>query len=235
MPRVQVFQHEAFEDLDGMGPWFTEQGWEIAYTRVDKGEDYPESLEGIDMLVLMGGTMGVYEREKYPWIDKELAIIKEAIDKGVIVLGVCLGAQLIAAALGAEVYQHDVREIGWHEIEKTEAGRFDPVFEGIPDKMLIFQWHGDTFDLPEGATLLATSNACPHQAFSYGQSVLALQFHPENTAPGLLEFLPSIRKEPKGPFVQTEDQIREFIEARCEQMNAHMHRILGNLTATVSA
>jgi len=132
-------------------------------------------------LVVMGGPMNVDQTDRYPFLAEEVDWIKSAIDRQLPVLGVCLGSQLIAKALGARVYPGREKEIGWYPIELTSRAVGDPLFGPLPTRPTVFQWHGDTFDLPEGAELLATSEACAHQAFRHGEHVYALQFHVEVT------------------------------------------------------
>jgi GMP synthase-like glutamine amidotransferase len=131
--------------------------------------------------VVMGGPMGVGDESTYDWLAPEKAFIREAIGAGKTVVGVCLGAQLIAEVLGARVYRGPEKEIGWMPIQLTLGGRDSAVFGHLPPSIEVFHWHGDTFDLPAGATHLARSAVCEHQAFLWGERVLALQFHLEST------------------------------------------------------
>lgn len=130
----------------------------------------------------MGGPMGVYEAAKYPFLTAECSLIKQLIQRGIPVLGVCLGAQLLAHALDARVFPGPGPEIGFGCVELTDAGRGDPIFEGIDAKFPAFHWHGDTFDLPQGTTLLASSTLYAHQAFRFGVQAYGLQFHVEPDA-----------------------------------------------------
>lgn len=130
-----------------------------------------------DLVVVLGGPISVYETQTYPWLAEELAMIEQRLANHQPTLGICLGAQLIAMALGAKVYACGIKEIGWPSIELTVAGLQSPLKALQSQKLL--HWHGDTFDLPSGATLLASTALTKHQAFSYGETVLALQFHPE--------------------------------------------------------
>ncbi|MHB1464574.1 MAG: type 1 glutamine amidotransferase [Thermoleophilia bacterium] len=140
-----------------------------------------------DFLIVMGGPWSVYDN--YRWLEPETRLIRRAVEEEVPVLGICLGAQLIAAALGASVYPCGNKEIGWYPLDVSDAGRRDPLFLHLEARETVFQWHGDTFDLPAGAELLASSPLCPHQAFRYGRSTYALQFHLEVTAAMAAEWL----------------------------------------------
>lgn len=140
-------------------------------------------LSGFTHLVIMGGPMAVYEMEGYPFLKKEALLIERAIRSGLHVLGICLGAQMIAHVLGARVFPGRVKEIGWYEVSLTEEGKRDQVMSQISDngKATVFQWHGDTFDIPNGAVRLASSELFENQAFRYSEGVYALQFHIEVT------------------------------------------------------
>lgn len=161
--------------------------------KVHAGDKVPDTLSGTDLLIVLGGPMGVYDEDKYPFIASELRLIKEALTKGLPTLGICLGAQLMARAAGARVYKGSVegrtKEIGWYDIEFTEAAKEDKVFSGLGSVMRVFQWHGDTFDVPDGATLLAGSSEFPHQLLRLGESAYALQFHLEVDEEMIYEWL----------------------------------------------
>jgi GMP synthase (glutamine-hydrolysing) len=152
-------------------------------------------LDEITHIVLLGGPMNVYEEDRYPFLRREDLFIKEALQRGKKVLGICLGAQLIAKALGTRVYKGPVKEIGWYDISLTEEGTKDPVFQGFPASFSAFQWHGDTFEIPAAGRLLATSSPVPHQAFRYGENAYALQFHLEITEGMIEEWMQGYEKE----------------------------------------
>ncbi len=147
------------------------------------------SLNNIDGLIILGGPMNVHETDKYPFLEIEDRLIKKAIEKDIPVLGVCLGSQLIAKALGSTVKQNKEKEIGWYLLETTEEGGKDNLFKHLNTEETVFQWHGDTFDIPEGAVHLAQSSLCRNQAFRYGSKVYGLQFHIEVTPQMILEWL----------------------------------------------
>lgn len=154
------------------------RGLQFNICHLDRGEPLPDSEE-VEALVVMGGPMAVYESRRYPFLTQELCLIEEVLQHDRAVLGVCLGSQLLAHALGARVYPGESPEIGFGSVELTEEGRHDPVFGTTGPSHPVFHWHGDTFDVPNGATLLASSAAYPHQAFRYGDSAYGLQFHIE--------------------------------------------------------
>jgi GMP synthase-like glutamine amidotransferase len=198
--RAHIFQHIWFEDSGSIAEILRERGFEIGVTRFDKNEPLPP-LENIDLLVIMGGFMSANDENLFAWLKTEKVFIKNAIKKGVKVLGICLGAQLIASALGAKVYTNKQKEIGWHKITaKSELF--------LPKEPLVFHWHGETFDLPNGARLLASSAACENQAFAIGKNAIALQFHLETTPRSAKLLVENCRNElVQAPFIQSEEQI----------------------------
>ena len=179
MSKVLVCQHVAFEILGTLHPLLKSYGVRIKHVNFGRHPDAEPSLDGYRGLVVLGGPMNVDEQESHPHLATEVRLIRSAIERDIPVLGICLGAQLIARALGAGVRSGAEKEIGWYDVSPTEAGRRDPLFAHFDETERIFQWHGDTFDIPEGAVHLASSPACPNQAFRYGDNVYALQFHLE--------------------------------------------------------
>jgi GMP synthase (glutamine-hydrolysing) len=176
---VLAFRHIAMEHLGWIGDALDEAAVEVHYIDLPEDATAHVSLNGVTGLIFLGGPMSV--NEDLPYIRRELGLIDEALAAGKPVLGICLGAQLIAKALGARVYANPVKEIGWGPIRLTEAGHRDPLLGRLRDPEIVLHWHGETFDLPPGATWLAYSEACRHQAFRYGLNVYGLQFHLEAT------------------------------------------------------
>ena len=175
-------------------------------------------LDNLTHLVLLGGPMNVYEEDRYPFLVEEDLFIKEAIQRGKSILGICLGAQLIAKALGAKVFKAAVKEIGWYDVSLTRIGTIDPFFSRLPRTFSVFQWHGDTFEIPHGAVLLATSSPVPHQAFRYGDHVYGLQFHLEVTQDIIREWMKSYEEEFEGPHppLLSKQNILAHTEAKIE-------------------
>lgn len=178
--RIHFIQHVAYENPGYLLQWASDNQHHISFTKIFEAAAFP-SPDDFDWLIVMGGPMGVYEAEKYEWLEAEIDFIRSAIDTGKKVLGICLGSQLVASALGARVYPHTQKEIGWYKVKKTSAGKTHPLLASLPDEWLTFHWHGDTFDLPAGAVHLLQSEACPHQAYLYNDQVMGLQFHMEAT------------------------------------------------------
>jgi GMP synthase (glutamine-hydrolysing) len=176
LSNVAVIRHLAFEGLGVFAPILKKRG--LALTLYDAGvDDLDEAIESADLLIVLGGPIGVYEQQRYPFLAQELAALQRRINQDHPTLGICLGAQLIAAAAGAQVYPGDIKEIGWGKLKLTPAGEKSSLaaLHDIP----VLHWHGDTFNLPDGAQLLAGNENYPHQAFSLGKNILGMQFHPE--------------------------------------------------------
>ncbi|MBE0655923.1 MAG: type 1 glutamine amidotransferase [Bacteroidales bacterium] len=166
----------------------------------------PEDIQDHDILLIMGGPMNIYEEDRYPWLKKEKALILSAIENGKVVIGVCLGAQLIAHALGASVYKNITREIGWFPVQKTN----DTIFNFLPDFATVFHWHGECFDVPNGGISFYKSEITRNQAFMYQDRVLAIQFHIEmNVESGFL-LCENCKDELEGSeYVMSENEIIE--------------------------
>jgi GMP synthase (glutamine-hydrolysing) len=180
--RVLVLQHIACEHPGVFSEVMDERGVEAVPVELDEGERLPDWRE-FDAVLVMGGPMGAYEEVDHPWLVAEKELVREAAEDGRPVLGVCLGVQVLASALGAEVRPiENGAEVGLLPVELTAEGREHPLFAGIDEPLVTLQWHGDTFDLPEGATLLASSPAARHQAFQTGEAGYGVQFHMEVTA-----------------------------------------------------
>lgn len=176
--RCAVVQHVAFEDLGTFEDPIRNTGYEIEYLQA--GVDDISSVTAADLAVILGGPIGVYESEAYPFLPKEIETIANRLSSRRRTLGICLGAQLIAAAAGAKVYPGGAgKEIGWGPVTLTQAGRDGALRHLEGDDGIVVHWHGDTFELPEGAVLLASSASYRNQAFALGDHTLALQFHPE--------------------------------------------------------
>jgi GMP synthase (glutamine-hydrolysing) len=186
MKPILVLRHVPHEGPGLLADLLREAG--LTYSYLDLYDNPPRQLDvsRLAALVVMGGPMNVDETARHPFLAHELEWIRAAVQSHLPVLGICLGAQLLAKALGARVYPAARKEIGWHEIELTEAAAGDPLFAACGPRETVFQWHGDTFDLPAGAVCLAQSAAAPQQAFRYGRSAWGLQFHIEIT-PALLD------------------------------------------------
>jgi len=181
---VLALRHVHFEDLGAFEAPLREAGYQIRYS--DMGVDDPAAAGSFELLAVLGGPIGAYEDDLYPFLKTELALVRRQLDAGKPLLGICLGAQLIARAMGASVYPGPAKEIGWKTLALTEAGT--QTLAPLKD-CPVLHWHGDTFDLPAGAVNLASTDICKHQAFRAGTNVLAFQFHPEAQRAGFERWL----------------------------------------------
>lgn len=228
---IHYFQHVPFEGLGCIADWINQHGHQLTSTHWYK--EQPDKLpEDIDWLIVMGGTMGVYEIDEFPWIKTELDLIAQAIKENKKVLGICLGSQLIAAARGADVYPQTQKEIGWFPIDvsfQKQAASLENVF---PNHFSTFHFHGDMFDIPQGATRFAASAAGIHQAFILGDRVIGLQFHMEMKPENIEEIIGYNMDtlEAGGPFIQRPEMIRQHFDLS-QVNNEIMFRLLDHMAA----
>jgi GMP synthase (glutamine-hydrolysing) len=185
--KVLVMMHVESEGPGTLGAFFQSISADIRTVRLYGGDILPAGPDDVDAIVSMGGPMNVYEEDKYPFLLDETNFLRGAIHAGKPVIGICLGAQMIAKALGAQVTKSPVKEVGWGKVTLSDDGRSDALFQGLPETLDVLQWHEDMFQIPEGGKLLAYSEGCPHQAFRY-RNALGLQFHLEVTAEILSEW-----------------------------------------------
>lgn len=207
--RIHYLQHVPFEDLGYIDQWASQRDHSISKTSLFLNEPMPD-LSRLDCLMILGGPMGVYDTSDYPWLKKEKQFIERAMERKKSVLGICLGAQLIADVLGARVYKNRYSEIGWHAVSRTKTAEQSPLQHIFPKSFYAFHWHGDTFDLPTGAVHLAESQACSHQAFSYGPRITGLQFHLESTQANIEKLIKHCGNElVPGPYIQNVNEIQD--------------------------
>jgi GMP synthase (glutamine-hydrolysing) len=226
--RVHWFQHVPFEGLGSIETWLQQKGAQVSLTAFWNDEP-PPAVESFDGLIIMGGPMSVHDEATRPWLRREKEAIRQAIAAGKVVLGICLGAQLIAEVLGGRVTQNLEREIGWFPIERSSDAEAHPLGAVLPHREPVFHWHGETFSIPEGATLLSRSEVCAHQAFAVGDRVLALQFHLETTEESAKAMVEHCAADlTPGPFVQTATEITG-VTAPCARINDAMARLLDSL------
>lgn len=223
---IHYIMHASFEGLGSMESYFNSEKYNLSSSLLyEKDYTFP-AIEEIDWLIIMGGPMGVYDTEDYPWLVPEKAFIKSAIDAGKIVVGVCLGAQLIADVLGAKVYKNKHREIGWFNLTRSSKAINSKLRNIFPQKVNTFHWHGDTFDLPENALLLVSSEACINQAFSINNRIFGFQFHFEATLEFAESLLVNCANELDGSeYVQSRELILSDRE-NYDKINAIMNDIL---------
>lgn len=224
---IHYFQHVSFEGLGNIETWATAKRHQLKGTHFFNHEPLP-ILSEIDWLIIMGGPMSVHDTDSYPWLIAEKAFIKRAIEQGKVVLGICLGAQLIATVLGAQVYPNLYKEIGWFPIERV--ANTTPFAQVFPEHIVAFHWHGETFDLPNGAVHLAQSEACQHQMFAYKQNVIGLQFHLEMTQVGIQHLVTHCHEEIiTAPYIQTAEEIlnsEQYLKITQMSMEAILNQLV---------
>ena len=226
--RIHYFQHVPFEGSGAISPWVQANGHTLSATRLFGGEGLPK-LEDIDWLIVLGGPMGVQDDHSHPWLTQEKRFIEKAIKNGKTVLGICLGAQLIADVLGAKVFRNRFKEIGWFPIELTATPATAPIFRKLPQQFEAFHWHGDTFDLPAGATRVAQSAACENQAFVYEERIVGLQFHLETTREGAEQLIKNCAEDlTEAPFIRPPSSILAS-DTRFAEINKKMEILLDEL------
>ncbi|MEW7972283.1 MAG: gamma-glutamyl-gamma-aminobutyrate hydrolase family protein [Candidatus Thiodiazotropha endolucinida] len=226
--RAHYLQHVPFEDLGSIDNWLKRSGYEITRTRLYESEELP-GIESVDLLVIMGGPMSVNDDQDFPWLVEEKEFIKKVIESGKPVLGICLGAQLIACSLGAEVFSNSVKEIGWIPIRAADSD--NPSVFLFPEETDVFHWHGETFNLPMGATRIAESAACKNQAYQIGKHVIGLQFHLETTPASAQAIVENCRDElVEGEYIQTAKEILSVPQAQYGSINSLMEDVLEYIT-----
>ncbi|KFI22119.1 type 1 glutamine amidotransferase [Nitrosococcus oceani] len=176
--QIHYFQHVPFEKPANIEKWARAHHHLLSATQFYRGDPLPD-IKAIDWLVVIGGPMNVYEETTYPWLAQEKKFIEQAIKEDKVVIGICLGAQLIADVLGAKIFPNPYKEIGWFPVQFTAEAHASSLLSFLPRELRVFHWHGDTFELPSGAIRLARNEACHNQGFIYNKKVLALQFHLE--------------------------------------------------------
>ncbi len=224
--KAYILQHVEFEGPGSILDWFSKQNATVRHCRMYESEPLP-SPDQVDFLIIMGGPMSVNDEDIYPWLSEEKSFVRQVITSGTPVLGICLGAQLIASALGSRVYAGPQKEIGWFPVTANKAlqGGFR-----FPATTTVFHWHGETFDLPEGAVKLASSQVCENQAFQAGNNVIGIQFHLEATPETVDRMVEHCHNElVKGEYIQGIETIKQLTTATCDQANALMENVLDYL------
>ena len=221
--RIHFIQHMPFEYPASIADWAAEKNYISTYTKVFENATFP-STDEFDMLVIMGGVMGVYEEDKYEWMTSEKLFIKESIIAEKKILGICLGAQFIAEVLGAKVFPHTTKEIGWLPVQKVTQHKLT---DKLPQIFTTFHWHGDTFTLPKDAIHLFRTEACKQQGFVYKNHVVGLQFHAEIKEDLLNGMTENERAELiKDSYVQTEDEIKTLMQQHISLQKKYVYDFL---------
>jgi GMP synthase-like glutamine amidotransferase len=232
--RIQYLQHVPFEKPAGIATWARHRGHTITGCRLDRDEPLP-ALDAFDWLVIMGGPMSVHDEAIYPWLADEKKLIERALKARKRVMGICLGAQLLADVLAAKVYPNRHKEIGWFPVHLTPQANASGLFADFPASIPAFHWHGETFEIPSGARHLARNQACENQAFEFGGTALAVQFHLEVTPSIIQALIKNCRADfGSGRYQQPPDQIlarrKEF-----GMIRRLLHRMLDRLAGLGSS
>lgn len=226
---VHILQHVPFEGPGSFSDWLAARRATVTFTRFFEDPALPDP-SGLDLVLAMGGPMSVNDEAELPWLVDEKRFIRRAIELGIPVLGVCLGSQLIASALGARVYPNREREIGWFPVAAAEEAGEGSSFR-FPPSIDVFHWHGETFDLPPGAVRLAGSAACENQAFQIGRHAIGLQFHLETTPESLDLLIEHCGDELlDAPYVQSAERMRQAGPDAYAEIHALADRLLDHLT-----
>jgi GMP synthase-like glutamine amidotransferase len=226
--RIHYFQHVPFEGLGTIQLWAESYGHSLTFTRLYLNDKFPQ-IQDFDWIIVLGGPMGVYDEDKFPWLITEKEFISKAIQEKKNVIGICLGAQLIASALGAKVYPNTQKEIGWFPVKLTPSGTSSSFFKNIPQQFNAFHWHGDTFELPEGSCWLAESDACKIQAFSFSNHVLGLQFHLEVEQKNIEALIQNCGNELRiAPFIQSAESMLHM-DHSFHGIHQYMYHLLDRL------
>jgi len=226
MIRMAVLQHVEFEGPAAIADWAAARGVPVRVCRLGRNAILP-SIDDLDMLTVMGGPMSANDQAQFDWLGPQIALVREAIAADKTVFGVCLGAQMIAKALGARVYPGSAKEIGWFPVERTGS---HPLFDGLPDSFTPLHWHGETFDLPREAMTLAMSKITKTQAFAVGRRVLGLQFHMEATEASVQALLNNAAHEiGRGAFEQQPGSMLANLN-QCTRLRPLLDTVLDRLT-----
>ncbi len=228
MKRIHILLHVPFETPGCIETWIREKGYIFSSTALYADEVLPD-VNDIDWLVVMGGPMSVHDTAEFPWLVDEKRFINDAVTHGKVIIGICLGSQLIAEALGSRVYKNSVKEIGWFPVMKNSSGADSSLLRKFGDIETVFHWHGDTFDIPHGAVSVMSSDGCKNQCFIYNEKIIGLQFHVEVTA-DLLEsmIVNGIDEVVPDKFIQDADQLRDGTRY-IKKNNELMYSILDEL------
>lgn len=228
--RAHYLQHVPFEGLGSIEAWLQNAGYEISNTQFFNSVTLP-AIDEIDLLVVMGGPMSVNDESEHPWLVEEKKFINSIIEAGKPVLGICLGAQLIANSMGGKVFSNSEKEIGWFPVQAVDHD--GPAVFRFPKEIEAFHWHGETFNLPTGAVQIARSKGCNNQAFQIGNNVIGLQFHLETTPESAQAIVENCRDElVEGIYIQSETEILSAPEERYSSINSLMGSILEHLHAS---
>ncbi|NQT24215.1 type 1 glutamine amidotransferase [candidate division KSB1 bacterium] len=224
--RLHVLQHVPFETPAYILDWARGRNLPVMTTPLYQAPNYPNQMD-FDALVIMGGPMGVHDEGEHHWLKNEKHFIEKAIISEKKILGICLGAQLLASVLGAKVYKNPDKEIGWYPVSLSGDGQSNPLLKDLPATFNAFHWHGDTFDIPEHGIRIAESKACTNQGFVMNNHIIGLQFHLESTTTSIKELVENGRSElVEGKWIQNEEVLMNQTDQHVAESNRWMASIL---------
>ncbi len=223
--RILVVQHAANEGPGSLGEYFGSFR-DLQIIDFSRDEELPEDLKELAAVVVMGGPMGVYQESIYPFLKDEYFFINKIVEKRIPYLGICLGAQLLAKSLGAEVKKNKAKEIGWSDVTLTDQGVVSDIFLGLPDALRVFQWHKDTFNLPDNSVLLASSDLCKHQAIRCGGNAYGLQFHVEATPEMITDWVKGEKPADANRIISESYDYYPELKKRAIQLYYNFNRLL---------
>lgn len=226
--RIHSLQHVPFEDIGSMANDFAARAYSLSSTHWYRGDKAP-ALHSFDALIVMGGPMGIYDEAIYPWLAEEKILVEQAIAAGKIVLGICLGAQLIADVLGGKVTRNAHKEIGWLPLQILPAAKDHPIARILAKYPEVFHWHGDTFAIPPGAVHLARSEGCLNQAYVFNDNVYGFQFHLETTPASARALIENCAEDIDGShYTQTAELMLADVQ-KFAQINRAMSEVIASI------
>jgi GMP synthase-like glutamine amidotransferase len=228
--KVHSLEHVHFEDTAGLSTLLSSKGYKLNRSRLYDGDSLPE-INSFELLLVMGGPMSVHDEDKFDWLKPEKKFIEKCISSGKKIIGICLGAQLLADVLGAKVFKNRYREIGWHNVRQAGDSKKSRIFHGFPEEFTAFQWHGETFDIPSGCIKTSESEACENQSFIYDERIAALQFHLESTEISINNLIKYCGDEIiSSPYIQNPEFILKNMHEKCANNEKLLDHLLDNIS-----
>jgi GMP synthase (glutamine-hydrolysing) len=226
---IHYLQHVGFEDLAMIEQWLIKREHRISCSRLFMDEPFPD-FESFEMLFVMGGPMGVKDEKDYPWLLDEKIFLEEAVKREKKIVGICLGAQLLAEIMGARIFRNAHPEIGWFPVRLTPEADRSPLFSGLPEEFTPYHWHGDTFEIPDGAVRTSESEGCRNQSFTYGSNIMGLQFHIEMSEFSINNLIVNCYDEIKdGRYIQEPAEMSRGAAGYIEESLNVMDSLLTNI------
>ncbi len=221
-------EHVHFENTAGLSQLLISRGFELNRSALYNGEPLPD-IDDFELLIIMGGPMGVHDEDKFSWLKPEKNFLEKCISAEKKIIGICLGAQLLADVLGAKVYRNKYKEIGWHKVRLTEDSKKSRFFKDFPEEFTPFHWHGDTFDIPSGCTRTSESEICCNQSFVLDDRIIALQFHLESTQDSIKNLIKYSGEDIiDSPYIQNPDIMLNSSDKKCSESNKLLDNLLNN-------